>query len=287
MSNPKAHALVKNFYDCDGENEGEEIYGTIDAGIDIFMEYNLPCPLKKGDFIYRAREVKCEDLRDYQRGNDSLGINVYYDKNGKLYTAGYNEEQSMEAPIESIKAGRANREYESYLYTAKEVVTACAEIKSSAGGFISLAKIKVIGDLRIFDLSSEMYTSKDIYGVKIGDIYTEISRLFHLRIEDPQKYKATQKISEYIKDKEYDGISYRSDFTSGTSYVVMTNDRHKTKYIGSRLIFKLDDKGLFYDFNSEELLSSDDFDLGDCKEDELITMAKNKIKPFVKETLNV
>ena len=151
---------------------------------------------------------------------------------------GYDENDSfIPQNVDLIKDGRANPAKIRYLYAADNPNTALAEVRPLIESYISIAEIEVLTELKIADLSYDIYSkaSKDD------------EMLIYLIMEDFSKpnnndffdYIPTQYISEHIKSLGYDGLKYNSSlYKRGRNYVIFNH--HKCKAISSKL-YQLDD----------------------------------------------
>jgi RES domain len=145
-----------------------------------------------------------------------------------------NDEQESFVPQDSdkIKDGRANPARIKYLYIAEEENTALAEIRPLLKSHVSIAKIKVLNELRIADLTHNI-----LMNVSDNDqtlIYLIIEEFSKPNNNEPLDYLPTQYISEYIKSIGFDGIKYNSSLYSGGKNYVIFNYK-KCKAISSKL----------------------------------------------------
>ncbi|MDA0080370.1 RES domain-containing protein [Brachyspira hyodysenteriae] len=84
--------------------------------------------LKKGKPLYRSR-IYNDDI-------SKLKVNK------KSEIGGYDEKNSMAPSPEIAKAGRANPEKISYLYTSEDINTSIKEVRPMICSFVSVAEIK-------------------------------------------------------------------------------------------------------------------------------------------------
>ena len=151
---------------------------------------------------------------------------------------GYEAEKSDAPTNEQAQTpGRVNPPGIAYLYTATGYKTAIAEIQPMNGQLISVAKIRIKKNLKLFSfefhesLKNEILdkaTLKDFKALT-GKSYWElrvffdtISELFSKpAFSNSGNYYATQYISEYIKSRGFDGIKFRSSLKKGGFNIVL------------------------------------------------------------------
>ena len=140
--NKKAQELIDKF--CNGERGRDSvIFQALDLALDGVAGSNLETVLSAGTVVYRARVVKDDEL------TSDNGISM----DANMNTSGFDEGNSMEAPLGAGQAGRNNIAGMSYLYLAGDSETACIEMKAVPKSIISLAEIEVKKDLKLFDMT--------------------------------------------------------------------------------------------------------------------------------------
>ena len=142
--------------------------------------------------------------------------------------------------------GRANPLGITYLYTARNLETAISEIQPSIGQIVSVAKIKTLRKLNLFDFNmyNNMSNSK-ILQLSVDEIKRkldfsslwEIETFFNTISElysrpafgNTENYYVTQYLSEILKDLGFDGIKYKSSLIKrGTNIVLFDISKDET-----------------------------------------------------------
>lgn len=249
--------------------------------IDNISEY-ATVELCKGTVIYRAREYKNSDflknkavIAVYEKLNEffpnlklqiedvksesvlniiSLAISGNANKLEELRLRiidilneqkpfwGFDEKNCDAPPKEHATAGRANSLGISFLYAATDKKTAIMEMRPQIGQHFNVCKIETCKDIRIFDftyISSEL--KEDEY-VKSGDLYAiskEFSRPNYGSVDD---YVPTQFLCEYLRQKGFDGIRYKSAVSpDGVNLIIFdTNSRDRAYEIVESCVYTVD-----------------------------------------------
>ncbi|MCL2474836.1 MAG: RES domain-containing protein [Chloroflexi bacterium] len=217
------------------------------------------CRLRKGSILYRARKItinelplevrsiiniaqenyssyeyrkistKAKNFWEYVEQIDyNEWVNGYMSKVPSQHLAfwGVDASGSDAPPSEKTEQGRINPMGISYLYTARNAVTAIAEVQPSVAEYVSVASVKILKSLKIFcfDFNKAFQNSKimkkPIHEIKrqlgtsyieLKDFFDTISELFSkAAVGDTKNYYVTQYISEFVKNKGFDGIEYKS-----------------------------------------------------------------------------
>jgi hypothetical protein len=130
---------------------------------------------------------------------------------------------SLLAPPKGLSsAGRCNPEGISYLYLANNQQTAINEIRPSLGDIVSVAKINVdvskIFSFRVYfqnlPLVQDNEESLTLIKYIDGDLSSKVT------MHDKLNYIPLQYISEYIKNRGYDGFVYSSTLGPGMNLVM-------------------------------------------------------------------
>lgn len=248
----------------------KKVYKIID---DIVLEKGkFKRTLKKGTKYYRARICDMSNIKP-----DS---GIKYD-NGKMY--GYNEENSKEPLIGISSEGRNNIKGASYLYIASNPQTACMEVKPQIRDFISLAEFKVKRDIKIIDFYSDKLFERfqsELYDMSLGEFFTRLMFAYTVPNTNPEIYKVTQNITDYIRKSGIDGIGYRSFFVkSGINYTIFNCHPNIIKYERSKIVEYYGSTDSFWDFNEKKQFYSNDLDDIKFNEDNAIkTMESLPIK---------
>lgn len=243
----KARNAIKDFFQKPSKKKAKEsIFPAFDVAIQ-WPNNHFVHEIEPGTYVYRARIVTDNDCKTEN------GISI--DENG--HTTGFNAENSLEAPPNITKAGRNNRKGESFLYVAKDFSTACAEMKALPGNVLSVATIKIKEKLKLFDFSKTIYMSlPDNDGLDCAAIFHEMVRLFYKPINEETKYKATQILSEYVRNKGFDGVAYVSYHTSSMNYTIFSTDHKNYEFINSSLYGVKGVEQYYYSFNDNGSSSS-------------------------------
>ncbi|MGL4760904.1 MAG: RES family NAD+ phosphorylase [Sarcina sp.] len=137
-------------------------------------------------------------------------------------------------PVGMYSMGRCNPMGIPYLYLADREETAMKETRARIGDLVTIAKVEVGGIYSFFDLSSQEIKSSSIGESFIEDkivanlIYI-INKDFTKRIDEHERleYLPLQFVSEYIKNRGFDGFMYQSSLDPcGTNYVIFNPNRY-------------------------------------------------------------
>lgn len=171
--------------------------------------------LNKDTILYRARII------DYDKsGNNSTGIAKFIRNEEYEPFEGYDEKNSFVPPASVVSAGRANPERIVYLYVAFEAVTAIGETRPRIDDHISVAKIQLLKNICLADLTQSVRSNTDnVEEMKIQ----RIIRAFSRPCRDPIEYIPTQYIAEYIKSLGFDGLMFKSSFVPGGTNITIFN----------------------------------------------------------------
>ena len=133
---------------------------------------------------------------------------------------GFNKQESLPPIAEKCTSGRANPEFIRYLYVCEDSSTPIYEVKPSIKQNISLAKLKLKRDIKVFDLSTDYCMDGD----KIQGLFSFISEKFSIpNYNESYKYIPTQYITEKIKKLGFDGIRFNSSLNVGGKNLVLFN----------------------------------------------------------------
>ena len=139
---------------------------------------------------------------------------------------GYSKEESDAPPIDKATAGRANPSGISYLYAADNLHTAIVEARPIIRQIMSVAEIKILNPLKLFDFCAV----KNIYNDSIEneiELLNSVARRFSTpNYINEQGYLLTQYIAEMIKIKlNFDGIRFQSSLDSKGNNIVLFNEQ--------------------------------------------------------------
>ncbi|WP_297519972.1 RES family NAD+ phosphorylase [uncultured Clostridium sp.] len=152
-------------------------------------------------------------------------------------------------PIGMHSMGRCNPMGIPYLYLADKEETAMKETRARIGDLVTIAKVEVGGVYSFFDLSSQEIKSSSInesfiFDKKVANLVYIINRDFTKRIDEHEKleYLPLQFISEYIKNRKFDGFMYQSSLDpKGTNYVIFNPNRYS---IIEKSLYKIHENGV-------------------------------------------
>jgi len=153
---------------------------------------------------------------------------------------GYAKNESDAPPSKGIyiPPGRANPSGISYLYTALDKATAISEVQPTIEQSISIAKISTLKKLNVFNFNyPNTYKNSKLLTKHIGEVeeelklssfweleilFSTLSELFAKPIlGNTDYYYTTQYISEFLKNKGFDGIQYKSSLKKRGSNIVL------------------------------------------------------------------
>lgn len=164
--------------------------------------------VKINTIYFRAR-IGPEDAEEKQRPfrNKEMGAPTYW----------------------KVKGGRANPPGIPFLYLSNDIVTAISEVRPWGGAYISVGRFRSIKEINLIDLTDRFYIF-DPFG--IGELqfliedYALLRRLSKELSEpiNPNRtyidYVPSQFLTEFIRDKNYDGIMYPSALSPGKNIVL-------------------------------------------------------------------
>lgn len=236
--------------------------------IDNISEY-ATVDLCKGTVLYRAREYKNSDFLDnkaviavYEKLNDffpnlklqiedvksdavlnilslaiggnanrleELQLRIIEALNEEKPFWGFDEKNCDAPPNEYATAGRANSLGVSFLYAATDKKTAIMEMRPQIGQHFNVCKIETFKDIRIFDFTYISSKLKDDEYVKSGDLYAISKEFSRPNYGDTDDYVPTQYLCEYLREKGFDGIRYKSAVSpNGINLIIFdTNSENK------------------------------------------------------------
>jgi hypothetical protein len=172
--------------------------------------------IKKDTIFWRA-QIGCKLSAKYRDGKHDYDVQ-------RPYTF----ERMKPLPDQAI-AGRANPAGIPFLYLATEQDTALAEVRPWLGSEISLAKLKVIKDLSLINISTNQETNKSLHldepipEIREQIVWSKIDNAFSKPIssqDNSTDYVPTQIISELFKNHGDDGIVYKSKLGKGLNVVL-------------------------------------------------------------------
>lgn len=143
---------------------------------------------------------------------------------------GYPKEKMGSPPSGKRKSGRVNPEGIGVLYLTSDEATALREVRASAFDFVTVAKFRLLKEIKVVNISGLNRISPAVYSSSIeslaaniqtfSDIAKEIAKPLR-RNDSSLEYLPTQFITEFIKSRGYAGVSYTSTMgTGGTNIAV-------------------------------------------------------------------
>lgn len=131
---------------------------------------------------------------------------------------GYGQEESDAPPKDKTPAGRANPQNISYLYIAGDIRTAMMEVRPNICQDVSIATIKILKNLRLFDFC---YIEPDEEMGKSFDLSIISSKFSTPNFGGEDNYYATQYLCEFIKELGFDGIRFYSSLNPNGKNIVL------------------------------------------------------------------
>jgi len=119
--------------------------------------------------------------------------------------------------------GRANPKGIPYLYLATHDETAVAEVRPWLGAYVSLARFRVLRNLRVLDCTTPgshaiPTLSAETSEWHTGGLWGDIDRAFSRPVaasDDIAEYVPTQILAEWFRQNGFDAIAYRSSLGAG------------------------------------------------------------------------
>lgn len=91
---------------------------------------------------------------------------------------GWNAEDSGAPPADLIGNGRANPDHIRYLYLSEDPVTPVYEVRPIIGDTVSVAKFKLLKDVRLYDLTFDIHDIENDEVVELPRLYNTIGAMF-------------------------------------------------------------------------------------------------------------
>ncbi|MGL4453280.1 MAG: RES family NAD+ phosphorylase [Sarcina sp.] len=196
----------------------------------------------KKDIKEENRFFSGKDIVEMLNQEEALDISTFHTTGNKfiLYRArmgnyvNLDDSEMKRPPVGLHCMGRCNPMGIPYLYLADREETAIKEVRARVGDLVTIAKIEVGGVYSFFDLSSQEIKSSSIkesfiIDKTVANLVYIINRDFTKRIDEHEKleYLPLQFISEYIKNRGFDGFMYQSSQDLiGTNYVIFNPNRY-------------------------------------------------------------
>lgn len=166
--------------------------------------------ISKATSFYRARIGY--DRKEYSGLNPSLRYMPFTDGD-------------MGAPPPPIaSAGRLNRQGVSYLYVGTSRKTAISEIRPHPGHLVSLGQFDAVRDLNVLDFSKPTFLDFSLTdpGLDLFELTASIDRDLSKPITPERRaaYISAQFIADLVRQRNFDGVLYRSSVSDGMNLCV-------------------------------------------------------------------
>ncbi len=210
--------------------------------------------VSKGEILYRARVILPDDYKNREK--------VIGEKENRIH--GYNYIESKEPPLYLSSSGRNNIKGSSYLYLAKDKITACAEVKPKTQSLLSVAKFKVKKEIKIIDFANNKSMEKgtsELLNMSVGKFMTNLMESYRTQVSKVEDYKFTQVITDHIRKLGVDGIAYRSScHTGGINYTIFNCHPNIIEFIDSEVFYTDNISYSFIDLNTRKIEFSEDLE---------------------------
>ena len=144
---------------------------------------------------------------------------------------GLDEKNCDAPPKEYAKAGRANSNGISFLYAATDKKTAIMEMRPQIGQSFNICEIEICRDIRIFDFTYSVGELKEDEYAKSGDLYVISKEFSQSNYGNGNDYIPTQYLCEYIRQKGFDGIRYKSAVSlEGINVIIFDTNKDDKAY---------------------------------------------------------
>lgn len=144
---------------------------------------------------------------------------------------GFDEKNCDAPPKECAKAGRANSIGISFLYAATDKKTAIMEMRPQIGQCFNVCEIEICKDIRIFDFTYSAGELKEDEYTKSGDLYVISKEFSQPNYGNVNDYIPTQYLCEYISQKGFDGIRYKSAVSpEGINVIIFDTNKDDKAY---------------------------------------------------------
>jgi hypothetical protein len=135
---------------------------------------------------------------------------------------GYDAKASTAPPPERIGNGRANPDHIRYLYVCEDKTTPVYEVRPVIGANVSVAKLRLQKEIRIFDFTVSAQEKNNPSGGQLPDLFSTIGKMFSKPFNgDFTSYLPTQYLAEEIKRLGFDGLRFSSSLHQGGINIVL------------------------------------------------------------------
>ena len=144
---------------------------------------------------------------------------------------GFGEKNCDAPPKKDAIAGRANSAGISFLYAASDEKSAIMEMRPQIGQYFNVCKIEICRNILLFDFTYTTNELKEDEYTKSGDLYAISKEFSYPNYGNPQDYIPTQYLCEYLRQKGFDGIRYKSAVSpEGTNLIIFDTDSADKAY---------------------------------------------------------
>lgn len=218
--------------------------------IEILEEYRdvASLILKENMILYRARVGIKEKKRSFSMGFET-----------EFHYSPYKGVEIGAPPPHIATGGRLNRAGVSFLYCATDKYTAISEVRPHPSDRVSLAKILLGRDAKVFDLSSTMllyFFENDEMLEKLKPLNT-LGFLINETIPPSERirYSITQLIADCIRQLGFEGVAFNSSVGDGKNIVLFDKGITSQDESSAEVV---NVESVKYKYRNENLVSDDD-----------------------------
>lgn len=206
----------------------------------------------KNDFLEELNDVLSELEDEITINTIFYRARLYNIDQGKKYEnkmigkLGFDKNEMGAPPNYRTANGRANPEGISYLYLASDLNTSISEVRPWVGAEVCVAECKVKEKLKIINFLKKIEENARI------NAYAFVLNYFFSAPVDPMNkidYIPTQVISEFIKQKGFEGIQYESSLGTGFNLVMFSKDKIEI----TEVIRKYEIKSVSYEYEQKPI----------------------------------
>lgn len=192
---------------------------------DLYKRLKAKIPLEKFNFAYSDIKTFFNYLPFLPNYNEIKDIyNEWCSDYQDVKFWGFDKANSGVNYSSKNKEGRLNTKKQHCLYVASNIKTAVAEIRPINGQNISVAEIKILKPLKLYNFTKIFDTFKVENPSKYLTFHYIAQMCSLPNYSDYEYYKPTQKISKFIENLGYDGIIYPSSlYTKGKNILIFEN----------------------------------------------------------------
>ena len=144
---------------------------------------------------------------------------------------GFDDKGCDAPPREFAKAGRANSIGVSFLYAASDKKTAIMEMRPQIGQCFNVCMLEICKNVRVFDLTYTAGELEENEFTKSEDLYSLSKEFSCPNYGNVNDYFPTQYLCEYLRQKGFDGIRYKSAVSpNGINVILFNTDRADRAY---------------------------------------------------------